>query len=127
MSKLMAVLLNGIAQIEYDRGRPVPEHQRARLDALDRKMDAGLTVNGRTIANPDPLQRAHVVASHLARAIKADDEALAAAMTTYLALRLPELKQVLIREEGVGFAIELDFDRDYVKQYPVSFGKPGQG
>jgi hypothetical protein len=125
MSKLMAVLLNGIAQIEYDRMHRPPEHQREQLDALDRKMDAGLAIDGRMIGSPDPLQRAHVVASHLARALETGDEALAAAMTTYLALRLPELKQVLIRQDGEGFAIELDFDRDYVKQHPVRFGKPG--
>jgi hypothetical protein len=125
MSTLMAVLLNGVAQIEYDRTRPLPEHQRARLDDMDRKMDAGITVDGQRVTAPDPVQRARFVASHLAQAIKDGNEALAAAMTTYLAVRLPDLKQVKIRQEGEGFAIELDFDRDYVKQYPVTFGKPG--
>jgi hypothetical protein len=92
---------------------------------MDRKMDAGITVDGQTVTAPDPVQRARFIASHLAQAIKDNNEALAAAMSTYLAVRVPELKQVKIRHGGEGFAIELDFDRDYVKQYPVTFGKPG--
>ena len=57
-------------------------------------------------------------------AIRAGNEELAAAMTTYLAVRLADLKQVKIREEGDDFAIELVFDEEYVRQYPVQFGKP---
>jgi hypothetical protein len=125
MSNLMAVLLNGVAQIEYDRDKPLPEYQGAYVDKMDRKMDAGLEVGGEYVPDPDPAQRARFVAANLARAIRADNEAMAAAMCTYLAVRLPDLKQIMIREEGDDFSIELDFDRDYVKQYPVTFGKPG--
>ena len=125
MSNLMAVLLNGIAQIEYDRGKNLPDYQGAYLDKMDRKMDSGVDIGGEHIANPDLRQRAQFVAANLAHAIIANDEAVAAAMCTYLAVRLTDLKQVNIREEGDDFSIELDFDRDYVKQQPVSFGKPG--
>ena len=124
MSKLMAVLLNGIAQIEYDRGKPLPDHQGAYLDKMDRRMDEGIEADGTVIENPDRLQRAQFVAGNLAHAIKTGDEELAAAMTTYLAVRLADLKQVKIREEGEGFAIELVFDQEYVRQFPVQFGKP---
>lgn len=126
MSNLMAVLLNGIAQIEYDRRKPLPEYQAAYLDKMDRKMDDGIDIDGRVISKPDLGQRAQFAAANLAHAIKTNNEAMAAAMCTYLAARLTDLKQVRIKEEGEDFAIELDFTEDYVKQYPVTFGKPGQ-
>ena len=124
MSNLMAVLLNGIAQIEYDRRKALPDHQGAYLDKMDRRMDEGIEADGTVIGNPDRLQRAQFVAGNLAHAIKTGDEELAAAMTTYLAVRLADLEQVKIREEGEGFAIELVFDEAYVRQFPVQFGKP---
>lgn len=123
----MAVLLNGIAQIEYDRRRSVSERQRGYLDALDHKMDGGLELDGSFIAKPDLGQRARFAASNLAQAVKGNDEALAAAMTTYLAVRLTDLRQVQIRDSGEQISIELVFDQDYVKQYPVNFTKPGTG
>jgi hypothetical protein len=124
MSNLMAVLLNGIAQIEYDRRKPLPDHQGAYLDRMDRRMDEGIEADGSVIEEPDRLQRAQFVAGNLAHAIKTGNEELAAAMTTYLAVRLADLKQVKIREEGEGFAIELVFDEEYVRQFPVQFGRP---
>ena len=124
MSNLMAVLLNGIAQIEYDRRKPLPDHQGAYLEKMDRRMDEGIEADGRLIEKPDRLQRAQFVAGNLAHAIKTGNEELAAAMTTYLAVRLADLKQVKIREEGEGFAIELVFDEEYVRQFPVQFGRP---
>lgn len=124
MSNLMAVLLNGIAQIEYDRRKPLPDHQAAYLEKMDRRMDEGIEADGSVIEEPDRLQRAQFVAGNLAHAIKTGNEELAAAMTTYLAVRLADLKQVKIREEGEGFAIELVFDEEYVRQFPVQFGRP---
>ena len=87
-------------------------------------MDEGIEADGRLIENPERLQRAQFVAGNLAHAIKTGNEELAAAMTTYLAVRLADLKQVKIREEGEDFAIELVFDEEYVRQFPVQFGKP---
>jgi len=124
MSNVMAVLLNGIAQIEYDRRKPLPDHQGAYLDKMDRRMDEGIEADGTVIEKPDRLQRAQFVAGNLAHAIKTGDEELAAAMTTYLAVRLADLKQVKIREEAEGLGIELVFDEEYVRQFPVQFGRP---
>ena len=122
MTTLMAVLLDGIAQIEYDRRKPLPDYQAAYLDKMDRRMDAeGIDLGGELVAAPDPMQKARFVAANLAHAIVSDNEAQAAAFTTYLAARLTDLKQVKIRREADGFAIELDFEQDYVKQHPVQF------
>jgi hypothetical protein len=120
MTTTMAVLLNGVAQIEYDRGKPLPDYQGAYLDKMDRKMDAeGIDIDGQRVPMPTPAQKAQFVAANLASAILDNNEAQVAAMTTWLAVRLPELKQVKLREEEGGFAIELDFDQAYIKQHPV--------
>jgi hypothetical protein len=118
----MAVLLDGIAQIELDRGKPLPDHQGAYLDKMDRRMDEeGLYLDGERVTAPSQAQKAQFIAANLAHAIVSNNEAQAAAFTTYLAVRMPELKQVKIRREDDGFAIELDFEQDYVKQHPVQF------
>lgn len=120
MSSMMAVLLNGLAQIEYDRTKPLPDYQGAYLDKMDRKMETeGINIDNEHVLAPALEQKAQFVAANLATAIMADDEAQVAAMTTWLAVRLPELKQVKLREEEGGFAIELDFDQAYIKQHPV--------
>jgi len=124
MSQLMAVLWNGVAQLEYDRGTPLPAHQGGYLEKMDRKMDAGVDLGGEIKEAPDLGQRAQFVAANLAHAIKTDDPANAAAMCTYLAIRLPDLKQVRIKEAGGTLDIELVFDQEYVRQFPVQFHKP---
>jgi hypothetical protein len=119
----MAVLLDKIAQIEFDRGKALPDYQGAYLDKMDRRMDAeGIDLDGRRVPAPSPAQKAQFIAANLANAIVSDNESQAAAFTTYLAVRLPELKQVKIRREGDDrFAIELDFEQDYIQQQPVQF------
>lgn len=44
MSNIMAVLLNGIAQLEYDREKQLPPHQELYLDKMDQKMAEGIQV-----------------------------------------------------------------------------------
>lgn len=123
MSREMAVLLDNIAQIEFDRGKQLPDYQAAYLEKMDRRMDQeGIDLDGEHVAVPTQAQKAQFIAANLAHAIVSDNESQAAAFTTYLAVSLPELKQVKIRREGEdGFAIELDFEEDYIKQQPVQF------
>ena len=121
-NRIMAVLLNGIAQLEYDRAKPLPDYQGAYLDKMDSKMDAqGIDIDGHLIRKPDLGQKAQFVAANLVHAIKSNQEAQAAAMCTWLAARMPDLKQVKVREQGEDFNIELDFEQDYIKQHPVKF------
>lgn len=121
MTNIMAVLLNGIAQLEYDRDRLLPDHQALYLDKMDEKMDEGIQVGEATIQKPDLNQRAQYAAANLAHAIKTDDESVAAAMCSYLAIRLPELKQVKIEDNDGEVSIEMVFDEDYRKQVAVQF------
>lgn len=121
MSDMLAVLLNGIAQLEYYRDRALPVHQAAYLDKMDAKMAAGIMIGGDTIENPDINQRAQFVAGNLLGAIKSNDEEMSAALCTWLAIRLPDLKQVKIAEDDEQVTIDLVFDEAYEKQAAVSF------
>ena len=123
MSDLMAVLLNGIAQLEYDREKPLSEYQLTYLDKMDSKMATGLEIGEETIEDPDENQRAQFVAANLYHAIKSEDEAMCSALCSYLATRLPELKQVKLDDNEGDVTIELVFDQAYGKQVPVSFYK----
>jgi len=53
--------------------------------------------------------------------LRTEDEAVAAAMCSYLAIRLPELQQVKITGEEDEMAIEFVFDEPYRKQVAVEF------
>ena len=68
MSNIMAVLRDGIAQLEYDRNRPLPVHQAAYLDKMDARMDEGILVGEETIESPELNQRAQFVAGNLVHA-----------------------------------------------------------
>ena len=121
MNNIMAVFLNGIAQLEYDRERLLPDHQAAYLDKMDAKMDTGIMIGNETIKDPDQEQRTRFAAANLAHALHAQDEAVAAAMCSYLAIRLPDLKQVKINDAEGEITIELVFDEPYRKQVAVDF------
>lgn len=124
MKTLFAVLLNGIAQIEYDRNKPLPAYQAAYLEKMDKKMDGGILIDNTTIEHPDLSQRAQFVAANLHAAIKSDDEEMTAALCTWLANRLPDLQQLRFEEDGDRVSIDLVFDEAYRKQTAVSFNKP---
>ena len=123
MNEIMGVLLNGVAQLEYDRNHPLPEQQADYLAKMDEKMSQGIVIDGENVTDPDLNQRARFVAANLAHAIKSNDENKSAAMCTYLAERLPELKQVKIEESDEGVTIDLVFDETYQKQAVVEFPK----
>lgn len=123
MSNMMAVLINGIAQLEYDRDRPLPPHQAAYLDVMDSKMDAGIGIGGETIPRPDLNQRAQFVAANLLDAMRSGNEELSAALCTWLANRLPDLKQVKYDEADDRVTIDLVFDEEYSRQAAVTFSR----
>jgi hypothetical protein len=115
------VVVNGQARLEYDRRRILPAPQRAGLDQMDRRMDAGLRLAGTRIERPDALQRAQFVAIQLLTALQQDDEPMVAAACAYLADRLPDLQQLKARTAGEGFSMELVFDRPHVEEATVQF------
>lgn len=121
MSDVMGVLLDGVAQLEYDREKLLPDHQAAYLDKMDEKMSEGINIGDEEIRNPDINQRAQFVVANLLHAIKTDNEQVAGAMCSYLALRLPDLKQVKINEQDGAVSIEFDYENEYTNQVAVQF------
>ena len=123
MSDIMVVLLNGEALFEYDRTKPLPEHQEKYLDQMDQKMDSGITLGNEHIPNPDQQQRAQFIAFTLVTAIQQDNEAVIAAMSSYLATRYPDLKQVKADtdQESKKVMFDLIFDQEHKNQVKVSF------
>jgi len=123
MSELMVVLVNGEALFEYDRTRSITEQQKQYLDRMDEKMDAGIQLGDETVVNPDQKQRAQYVAFTLISAIQQDNEAIIAAMNSYLAERFPDLKQIKadVDSESRKVMFDLIFDQEHKNQVKVSF------
>ena len=117
----LVVLVNGELRLEYDRSKVLSDRQRVYLDRMDRQMDPGIRVGDDWVEQPEPMQRASFVAGQLVDALQRDDEGLIAACCSYLANRLPELKQIKARILGGGFSVELVFDKAYVKEVPLDF------
>lgn len=128
---LLHAIVNGTPVLEFDRGKPIPGHQRQYIDNMDAKMDAeGLMVGDKHVATPNAIQKAQFVANSMVNALFQENYSLAMAMCTFLAKKIPDLKQ--IKAEGdidSDMSIELVFDRDYEtakKEQPVQFFKPDQ-
>jgi len=123
MSDSMVFLFNGEALFEYDRTRALPENQQQYLERMDQQMDAGITLGNENIVNPDQQQRAQFVAFTLVTAIQEDNEAVIAAMNSYLAVRYPDLKQVKVDtdEDSKKVMFDLIFDQEHKNQVKVSF------
>ena len=123
MSDSMVVLINGEALLEYDRTKPLLEKQQQYLERMDQQMDEGVKFGEETITSPNPQQRAQFVAFNLLSGIQQDNEAVIAAMSSYLAVRLPDLKQVKadIDHNSGKVMFDLIFDQEHKNQVKVSF------
>ncbi len=66
-------------------------------------------------------KKAEFVASNLYHAIKGNNEAMASAMASYLAVRIPDLKQVKYHDTDGNVGIELVYDEVYTGQVAVQF------
>ena len=114
--KQLTVVINGAPILEFDRGQPIPGHQRQYLDTMDARMDKGIMLGDKVIKTPNPLERTQFVASSMVNALSEENDTLAAAMCTYLANRMPDLQQVKSSyKEETGLSIELVFDRSFTK------------
>lgn len=104
---LVKVRYNEEEVLSYNRGQPVPILQQSYLKRMDRKMEQGIVLRGRPLAHPRLMERAEFVADALAQALEREDDAMAAAMCTWLANRLPRLRGVNIRRDGDALTSEL--------------------
>jgi hypothetical protein len=118
---MLTVVLNGESRLQYDRGRTLSDNQAEYLDRMDERMDAGIELDGAYVPVPDSRQRARFVAMQLVNALVCEDEPRTAAMTGYLASRLPDLQQIVIRLEEGEAEIDLVFDKPYSESKVVRF------
>ena len=102
----MDVLLNGVAQLEYDRDKPLTDLQKTYLSNMSSKMDAGIEIGGQFIENPKDSEKVQFVVANLLVAMKSDSAGLSSALCTYLADTMPELKQIKIDEADGEVSIE---------------------
>jgi hypothetical protein len=121
MSSIFAVLINNVPELEFDRTKSLSERQQHFLEVMDNELSGQIVIGEQVINNPDLHQRAQFVAINLINALKSGDDGLAAAMCSYLALRVPDLKKVQVEDKGEQVVIDLVFDEDYVKQVNVEF------
>lgn len=122
---ILTVVINGEAVVEYDRRKPLEARQRLYLDHMDRDMDSGVPLEGQHQAAPDLRTRAQFVATSLMQALETGNDGVAAATCSYLAVRLPDLKQVRAQSNAGQLVIDLVFDQAYVPTQTVQFTRPG--
>ena len=120
----LVIVVNGEVQVEYHRGKPLPQAQHAYLDRMDEQMRGGVRLGGVRVAQPDALQRAQFVATQLIEGLQKGSDPLVAAGCAYLASRLPDLTQVKARVVDGAFSAELVFNEPYVKEVAVEFPAP---
>ena len=121
MSSIFAVLINDVPELEYDRNIALPEHQTQFLDKMDQELRSQIVMGDRVITNPDAHERAQFVAINLVNALRMGNDQLSAAMCSYLALRVPDLKKVNVVDNNGQVVIDLVFNEDYVRQVQVEF------
>ena len=130
MSDIFAVIFNDVPQLEYDRTKPLPERQHQFLEKMDQELNSQIVMGEEVIQNPGVEEKAQFVAINLVNALKTSNDSVVAAMCSYLATRIPNLKQVKVNEDSNGkVLIDLVYDENYVRQVNVEFsgregGKP---
>ena len=127
MSNIFAVIINGTPELEYDRTKPLSERQHQFLEKMDQELNTQIVMGDEVIQNPGIEEKAQFVTINLVNALHASNDSVAAAMCSYLATRVPNLKQVKVTENGGQMLIDLVFDEDYTRQVRVEFTGPGGG
>jgi len=117
----LVIVVNDQPMMQYDRDKELPEKQQYYLQTLDKKFDQGIELQSKKIDYPDMEQRAKFMALSLMEGIMYKEDNKAAASMSWLATRLPDLKQVkaIVDQDGTHF--ELIFDREYQPHQVVHF------
>ena len=103
---MLDIILNGEKVVSFDTNTRSPGVQRRFLDSMDIDMDQGFQLGGQFIKKPGEMERAKYVAMSLIIALQNKNNEMVNAMGSYLANRLPDLKQV--RAVDCGNDVEMD-------------------
>lgn len=118
---ILTIVVNDELTLQFDRSKPLPQHQRDHLHKLDSKFDQGIELQGEFLKMPDLQQRARYMALSLMEGIMYQEDARAAVSMAWLATRMPELKQVKAIVDQNGTQFDLIFDREYQPHQVVNF------
>jgi len=118
---MLVVTFNAEKVLEYHHDRPLSAKQRDDLDIIDKKLNAGFSVDGQTITNPTDIDKATFMATTLTHALNQQNEAQTALSCTYLATRFTNLKQIRVVDKSDQPSIRLIFDQEYVEEVPITF------
>lgn len=120
MNDILTILFNDSPKLEYDHNKPLPDHQALYLDKMDEKMGKGISIGGEQIENPDAEQRTWFIAANLAHLLLTNHEEMMAPLCTYLAVRMPDLKQLRINRNGDDMEIDFDYENYHAKEVLVA-------
>jgi len=118
---MLAVVVNDQLMLEYNREVALDEKKQKYIDSLDTKFDQGIELEGEALSNPTLQQRAQFISLSLMEGLMYKDDKMASASLAWLALRLPDLKQVVAQVDHDGTKFELVFDREYKPHVDVEF------
>lgn len=118
---MLAIVVNDQLMLEYDRDVVLDDNKQKYIDSLDVKFDQGIELEGEALSNPTLQQRAQFISLSMMEGIMYKDDKMASASLAWLALRLPDLKQVVANVDHNGAKFELVFDRDYQPHVDVDF------
>lgn len=118
---MLAVVVNDELMLEYHRDIDLDENKQNYLNSLDAKFDKGIELDGEKLNNPTLQQRAQFISLSMMEGIMYKDEKMASVSLAWLALRLPDLKQVIAQVDHNGTKFELVFDREYKPHVNVDF------
>lgn len=109
-------LMDGEEVLTYDRSQMLPVQQREYLDNMDNEMSRGFVLVDQSIEKPELQQKIQFVALNCVNALLQGNDQMAIIMFTYLADRMPDLKQAKAKTKMPGsqadqkIGIEFIFD-----------------
>ena len=110
MNRTLDIIRDGETLLRFTRSSGVPALQRRQFDALDRRLDAGIELEGEHIASPDPQQRVHFVIGLLLDALRRGDMTATRGLCAWLSQRLPALRAIRIEAREGDLEVALDYD-----------------
>ncbi len=117
MPSLLTIVLNGSLQFEYDREETLGHVQVDYLNSMDVGMDrSGVFIGQQKIMTPSQEQKQEFVATSLYNAIQNGSDGMIGSMTTYLAIRDADLKQVRFSDEAGDLSVELVHDEAFASE-----------
>ncbi len=121
MSKIVKLIINDLATLEYDKAVDLPNNQLQYLEMMDKKMEEGVVLGDEFITKPDNIQKSQFVALNMLALLDKNEEQEAIAMFTYLVNYLSELKQVKVKGTAGKYKIEFVFYKDLNRWESIQF------